>query len=89
MFILGLTCDFGQKMANKNKSEDNGDESIASPFGRAGGRFAVGLDTGQKPRFTWKQRQEQRVRGWWRVYIPPIAKCAMDGAPVLFWLGEG
>jgi hypothetical protein len=27
--------------------------------------------------------------GWvWAVYIRPIAKCAMDGAPVLLWLGD-
>src|SRR5258705_508751 len=31
----------------------------------------------------------QRLSGLWRVYIPPFAKDAKDGAPVLFWLGEG
>jgi hypothetical protein len=25
-------------------------------------------------------------RGWVNAFIPPIAKCAMDGAPGLLWL---
>jgi hypothetical protein len=34
------------------------------------------------------QQQGQRLGGWRTVYIPPIAECAMDGAPVLLWLGK-
>jgi hypothetical protein len=41
---------------------------------------------GQKQRR--KERQKQRPDGWVTVYIPPIAKCAMDGAPLLSWLNE-
>ena len=37
-----------------------------------------------------RQMQRRRVCGWVMIYIPPIAKCAMDGAPGrLGWSGEG
>jgi hypothetical protein len=35
-----------------------------------------------------ERKATERLSGWWAVYIPPIAKCAKDGAPVLLWLPE-
>jgi hypothetical protein len=37
---------------------------------------------------TKRQRQRQRRCGWAGHVIPPIAKCAMDGAPDEWWLVE-
>jgi hypothetical protein len=38
--------------------------------------------------FREQERQQQRLRGWVAVYIPTIAKCAMDGAPERWWWAE-
>jgi hypothetical protein len=51
------------------------------------GFFPFGYAQGQND--NQKRRQRQQQLSWvWTVYIRPIAKCAMDGAPVLLWLGD-
>jgi hypothetical protein len=39
--------------------------------------------------FFVERNAQKPERGWVRAYIPPIARCAMDGAPVRWWLMEG
>src|SRR5258705_6936985 len=45
----------------------------------AAARSSAGLNKGTRL---------QRLSGRWRVYIPPFAKDAKDGAPVFCWLGR-
>ena len=86
-----LTCDFwaesAEKMQKQRQDQSLRPSGFAPAFGREVGRFAAGIDAGLKRRSTWMQRQV--LGGVMTVCIPPIAKCAMDGAPGDGGLGDG
>jgi hypothetical protein len=92
-WFWGLTCDFWAENGKNNLW--NGQRQWNQSFGGLGGAVARGeTNTGvlrcaqdddekrtkAKARTTAKQRQQ--LRGREAAYIPPIAKCAMDGAPI-------
>jgi hypothetical protein len=82
--VFGLTCDFWAKTDNsKNKGNVFSRFALLAsllPFDyvRQSGRPLYQEATAKQP-----------LGGWWIVNIPPIAECAMDGAPVWLCWGEG
>jgi hypothetical protein len=78
----GLTCDF---WAENDKKKCNGNKSVSSLRAVA----AVRLGVGKRHSKAERQRSMRRLRDKkskgaeadWVFRIPPIAKCAMDGAP--------